>query len=384
MPSDDFLPQSTQRNTKKSEEQGLRPNVIAILSESFFDIQRLKNLELERDPLPFFHSIKDRARTGTLLVTPLGGGTCAVEAEFLTGVCGRFFNITKPFYYSVAKRPIPSLASHFKGLGYEARAVHTFNKTFYNREQALNNMGFDSFAGAEDFINPPKDGYYISDAFLTDKVIETFKNKKAKAFIFSISMENHQPYSPDKYPETAVKIKNGIPGRLKREAETYIHALTHADREIKRLVEFVDSQAEPTVLLYFGDHLGAIGPELAFYKEMGYINSGETTDDILALYSPDFFITCNFHNDISIKKTDYSYIGANFMAKILLDYVGGGKSEPFAAMDEAFSCVRSLSRDDVYIDGAGRPVTVLEGEALEAAEYLRMAGYRAMGYGKKG
>jgi hypothetical protein len=43
-----------------------------------------------------------------------------------------------------------------------------------------------------------------------------------------------------------------------------------------------------------------------------------------------------------------------------------------------------LSRDDVFTDGEGRAVKALSEEADRAAEYLRMTGYRAMNYGKKG
>lgn len=361
------------RNTEHTD---IKPNVIAVLSESFFDITRVGGLQLSRDPLPFYRTLGPRSVTGTLLVTPLGGGTCAVEAEFLTGTVGRHFNWTKPFYYSVAKRPIPSLATHFKGLGYEARAVHTFSKTFYNRDKALKNMGFDSFLGLEDLHEPQKDGYYVSDAVLTDMIVREYNKKKGPAFIFGVSMENHQPYNSGKYNETAVSVLNrGISTRAKAEAECYIHCLTHVDREIKKLVEFVDSRPEPTVLLFFGDHLGALGPDLMFYREMGYAAGDNSAGDVLNLYTPDFFILSNYKTTAG----RYNNIGANFLSNILLDYIGGDKPELYHVMDIVFRNLRCVSRPDVFINGDANPINELTPELTTYDRMLRAAGYKAVG-----
>ncbi|MCL1917614.1 MAG: LTA synthase family protein [Peptococcaceae bacterium] len=356
-------------------------NVIVVLSESFFDMTRIPGLDLSEDPLPFFRTLHTRAVTGTLLVTPIGGGTCAVEAEFLTGTVGRHFNAARPFYYSLAKRPIPSLASYFKSFGYEAHAIHTYSKTFYNRDNALKNMGFDSFTGAEDMPGARKDGFYISDAELTKHIIQMYDKKAAPIFLFGISMENHQPYTPDKYPETGIKVLNtgGFENRkghrLKLEAETYLHGLRHADCELRRLVEFVDTQKDPTVLLFFGDHLGAVGHELSFYRKLGYIGKGALSlEDVTRMYSPEFLILSNYKRDVG----HYELVGANFLPGFLLDYMEMPMFGLFSMLGDVFPHLRCMSRDDLYSDGSGRILVDLPPELCELEERLRAAEFAAM------
>ncbi|MCL1790184.1 MAG: LTA synthase family protein [Peptococcaceae bacterium] len=362
------------------------PNVIVILSESFFDLTRVPELELSEDPLPFFRALKNRAVTGTLLVTPIGGGTCAVESEFLTGIAERHINSAKPFYYYLSKRQVPSLATYFKGFGYEVHAVHTYNKSFYNRENAFRNMGFDTFTGAEDLRFADKDGFYISDAELTNQIFRLYGAKTAPAFLMGISMENHQPYTPAKYPETDIKILNTkefsdrTGKRLIQEAETYLHGLRHGDRELKRLVAYVDSQNEPTVLLFFGDHLGTVGRELEFYRRLGYIGRDEgylSPMDVGRMYSPDFLMVSNFKTE----RSHFERVGANFLPVVLLDYLEMPKSGLFGVLDEVFPRLRCISRHDIYCDGAGGMLTGLPTELRELELRLQVAEFAAMGMG---
>ena len=359
----------------------IRPNVIAVLSESFFDITRIEGLKLSGEPLPFFKSMREKSLTGTLLVTPLGGGTCAVEAEFLTGAVGRHFNITKPFYFSAAEKPIPSLATLFKERGYETCGLHTFSKYFYKRDNALKNMGFDEFYGLEDLKNPEIDGYYVSDKELTNMIEERFKRKKGKAFIFGISMENHQPYKAGKYKDVPISVQNaGLGGKLTGAVEAYVNGLTHADRELKRLVDFIQKQEEPTVLLFFGDHLGALGPELDFYKKIGYISDdGLKNQDIVKLYSPDFFIWSNF------KKFNgrHENIGANFLPKLLLDCVGGEKAGLFSSLDWLYDYVRCISREDVFIDSKSKIYNSLPDSLKKIEQQFMYEEFKAMNILKK-
>lgn len=348
-------------------------NIIAVLAESFFDIKRVSKLELSEDPLPFFRSLKGRAVSGTLLVTPFGGGTCAVEAEFLTGIAMRHINAARPFYYSMAKKKVPALPALLKARGYESHAVHTFSKTFYNRAQAFGNMGFDSFTGAEDMPAAPLDGAYIGDAALASSILEIFNKKTSPAFIFGISMENHQPYLPGRYPQTAIKVQNtGLGPRLGAETATYIHGLRHADEMLRQLVDFVDNQNEPTCLLLFGDHLAALGRELDLYRKMGYIGGGAlSTADITRIYSPDFVMISNFCREPS----RHELVGANFLPYLLLDYAGQETPGLYGELGHAFAHLRCVSRPDVFVGADGTLYEELPENLREVEDRLAAAAF---------
>lgn len=360
----------------EKKEADLKPNVVVVLSESFFDITRIQGLELSAEPLLVFKSLKEKTVSGTLLVTPIGGGTCAVEAEFLTGCLMRHFNLTKPFYYSRINDGTPGLTAFLKERGYAASALHTYKKTFYNRDKAFSAMGFDKFLGLEDITLPRYDGTYVSDGVLTDMIIQEYQNTNGPKFIFGISMENHQPYSAKKYPATEIRVLNGnIPEKLKKEAEAYIHGISHADRELGRLVEFFKKQDEPTVLLFFGDHLGALGAGLDFYRQMGYINGKGVlgANDVLNIYSPDFVIWSNYKE----VKERYDYLGANFLSNILLDYIGAeDKPEIFRMLGTVFEKLRCLSRQDVFIGADGSVFNKIPEELAGLEEMYKACEYK--------
>ena len=63
-----------------------QPNVILILSESFFDVTRLPGVTFDGDPLETFHNLQQEGVSGTFYTRSLGYGTCNIELEILTGM----------------------------------------------------------------------------------------------------------------------------------------------------------------------------------------------------------------------------------------------------------------------------------------------------------
>lgn len=61
----------------------VKPNVIVVLSEAFWDPTVIKGVEFSRDPIPFFHKLQQTGTSGTMLSPQYGGGTANVEFEVL-------------------------------------------------------------------------------------------------------------------------------------------------------------------------------------------------------------------------------------------------------------------------------------------------------------
>ena len=74
---------SDEQTTVDKEEM---PNIIAIMNESFADLNVVGDLQTSEDYMPFIHSMTKNTIKGQLLVSPFGGYTCNTEFEFLTGL----------------------------------------------------------------------------------------------------------------------------------------------------------------------------------------------------------------------------------------------------------------------------------------------------------
>ena len=75
---------SEEQTTVDKEEM---PNIIAIMNESFSDLNVVGDLQTSEDYMPFIHSMTKNTIKGQLLVSPFGGYTCNTEFEFLTACC---------------------------------------------------------------------------------------------------------------------------------------------------------------------------------------------------------------------------------------------------------------------------------------------------------
>jgi phosphoglycerol transferase MdoB-like AlkP superfamily enzyme len=331
-----------------------KPNIIAVLSESFWDMGKLPGLNFSEPLTPHFRTLYEDCAHGSLVVTPFGGGTCNVESEILTGVPIRHYNLSNSFYHRYITRPMQSLATIFKENGYETIALHTFDKNFYNRANALAHMGFDRFIAKEDLANPVYEGLYIADSELTNMIVKAFDERTKPIFILAISMENHQPYNRKKYAHHKIKLLNGnIPPRLKETAEAYAHGLNDADRELAVLTEHFKQKKEPVEIVFFGDHLGALGPLFELYRKTGYVSSGELTlEDIKNLYSTEFLIWANYTKS----KERYMNTSSNFFGNIILNSAGPEIKKPdmYRFLDEIYKEWHSVNRNNLFIDAFGK------------------------------
>ncbi|MFQ9394795.1 MAG: hypothetical protein ACLR2E_13085 [Lachnospiraceae bacterium] len=52
-----------------------RPNIVVVQLESFFDVNRLKDVEFSENPLPNFTQLSKRCASGFLSVPVIGAGT---------------------------------------------------------------------------------------------------------------------------------------------------------------------------------------------------------------------------------------------------------------------------------------------------------------------
>jgi len=246
--------------TKPAATDAVRPDVVVILSESLFDSTIMKGMAGLPETIPNVRASIAQGHGGYMKVPTFGGGTIRTEFEVMTGMpMDAFPNAPFP-YVTLVRNHIPGLVSELKKHGYRAIAVHGNDGSFWNRQNAYKAIGFDRFITKREF---PKDaahnGRWISDAVMTDIIIDQLGRATGPTFVLGLSMESHGPYTDEKTTDQAardaVRIPPGLTPRESLELRNYLYHAHRADAQFARLLGALESRKRPTVLLFFGDHL---------------------------------------------------------------------------------------------------------------------------------
>lgn len=262
-----------------SEELKRDPNIIVVLSEAFWDPTVISGLTFSRDPIPTFHALQQKYTNGWMLSPQFGGGTANVELEVLTGNSMRFLPEDSIAYEEFIKHDVDSMASILARQGYTSTAISPFYNWYFDSSNVYRHFGFSRFISFEYFNPNEYVGPYIGDHAVAKRIIEESERSTGSDFIFANTMENHYHYWPNKFKKNTIDIKGNMSGEALGILETYAQGANGADAMLQELVEHYSRVKEPTILVFFGDHLPSLEKEFV-YRESKYI-SGEDDPDYL-------------------------------------------------------------------------------------------------------
>jgi phosphoglycerol transferase MdoB-like AlkP superfamily enzyme len=243
-----------------------RPDLIMIMSESFWDPARLPGVTITPDPMPTVRALQ----SGTVLSPEFGGMTANVEFEALTGLSNAFLPYGSIPYQQYVRRPVPSLATFLGSQGYETRAFHPFQGWFWNRTQVYSAFGFERFLSEEALPPLEKRGPLASDDALIDVIIEEAERARGPLFYFAVTLQGHGPYEANRYPDAGFTVEGGLSEPVRDSLVTYATGLADADRSLARLIDWASRRERPTIIAFFGDHLPPLGP---VFVESGFMDS---------------------------------------------------------------------------------------------------------------
>jgi phosphoglycerol transferase MdoB-like AlkP superfamily enzyme len=238
----------------------VRPDVVVILSESLFDSTIMKGMAGLPETLPNVRASIAQGHGGYMKVPTFGGGTIRTEFEVMTGMPMDAFPNAQFPYVTLVREHIPGLVSELKKHGYRAIAVHGNDGSFWNRTNAYKAIGFDRFITKREFPkNAAHNGRWISDAVMTDIILDQLARATGPTFVLGLSMESHGPYTDEKTTDQAardaVRIPPGLTPDEALELRNYLYHAHRADAQFARLLAALEARKRPTVLLFFGDHL---------------------------------------------------------------------------------------------------------------------------------
>lgn len=252
----------------------MKPNIIFVQLESFFDPNHVTEVEYSKNPTPNFERLKKEGVSGYLKMANVGGGTANSEFEVLTGMNLDHFGFGEyPYTTALRGRACESMAANLKKLGYSAHAMHNHTADFYDRDRAYASLGFDSFTPIEMMRNVERNPLgFAKDSVLTDEIIAALDSTDTPDFVFAVSVQAH-----GKYPDVEIEdITNegGYEGldelvfgngdievlgisdeSVRNQFIYYVNQVHEMDAFIGELTEKMADREEPTVVVFYGDHM---------------------------------------------------------------------------------------------------------------------------------
>lgn len=293
------------------------PNVIVLLSESFWDPTLLPEVRFSEDPIPFFRSMMADTTGGWMLTPQFSGTTANVEFEVLTGNSVRFLPKDSIAYISYMNRGVDSLAGIYARQGYTTTAINPYFNWFFNSRNVYRNMGFSRFISCE-FFEPRFHGPNYEDSQVMDKIIDTMDNTAGPDFVFANTMENHGSYE-NKFYSNPITVSGPVSARTKNILENYATGSQAFDQAFRKLVEHYRKSGEPTVILSFGDHLPGLGPDYLAYREGGYLHKEDSDAQRMEkLHYTPYVIWDN----MNLQPRENLRMNASFLGPYLLHYTG--------------------------------------------------------------
>ncbi len=286
---------SEQYPSLPGDESAVRPvNIIAIMNESFADLTLYEDLGLEEDPTPFLHSLEENTIQGWMYSPVTGGGTAAVEFEYLTGFSTLFQPPHTVAYQLYMEEDMPSLARTARFEGYHAAAFHPYLSSGWNRPIAYSCLDFQDQLYEEDVEEPYIIRQYVSD--LSDyQTIEQYTDARAgePTFFFNVTMQNHSGYAQGwKNLDRALEIPTRLRG-ADSACEQYLDLIRASDEALAALISHYSQVEEPTMIIFFGDHQPPL--KNAFFELLyGKPLAERTTEEVLQQYAVPFFLWTNY------------------------------------------------------------------------------------------
>jgi len=301
------------------------PDIIVVMSESFFDIESVNGITFEPSLLDSFHEIGQSNVSGSYLTPVFAGGTSNVEFEALTGFSSNFTLRDAVPYLQFVHGEYDSYVRYLKQLGYATTGFHPWPGENWSRETVYPLMGFDRFFDEDFFADCVKARFSYTDTSVIGRMLEEYERVAVTdqpQFFFLVTMLNHGGYGY--YEESWAE--SGIPGaqftteqpisdKLASNVKEYATGLSDSDDSIRLLYDYFSEVERDVIVIYFGDHQPRLGdtPE-QFYTDVALIGEPGVLDEYTSSY-----IAWSNHDQV---QKENRFLSVNLMMPAILDSFG--------------------------------------------------------------
>ena len=282
------------------------PDVVLILSESFYDFDLVTDLQADTNIMPVTKNLPNSVY-GHTISPHVGGGTNLTEYEMLTSNSLILMPSITPFNW-LNLYNANSVVSYLKGLGYSTMAAHPYTNSNYQRDSAWLALGFDETHFEDDFPTQDRYGdrpYQTDSATYKDweKLYEAMPEDKPR-FSFLVSIQSHGDYDMNDASLDIVHAATDY-GEYDELMDEYLSCIKMTDAAVQELCDYFTAQYEKTgrkvIVAMAGDHAPS------FVTHVADPSFAAGNDLELLQRSTPFFIWANYpleHTDAAISTTD--------------------------------------------------------------------------------
>ena len=339
------------------------PDIVLILSESFYDFDLVTDLQADTDIMPVTKNLTN-AVYGHTISPHVGGGTNSTEYEMLTSNSLILMPSITPFNW-LNLYNANSVVSYLKGLGYTTMAAHPYTNSNYRRDSAWLALGFDEThfrerlpharrptATAPTRPTPPPTG-------IGRTMYEAMPEDKPR-FSFLVSIQSHGDYDMNDASLDIVHAATDY-GDYDALMDEYLSCIKMTDAAVQELCDYFTEQYEKTgrkvIVAMAGDHAPS------FVKHVADASFAATDNDLQLLQrSTPFFIWANYpleHTAAATSTTDpLNRMDMVMLAPTLLQQAGLPLSDYYEYLLEMKhnTPVVTAANDYMKVDGSDRRV----------------------------
>ena len=331
---------------------GLKPNVIVVMSESYADFRVFEELGVDDSYYEGFDKACAEGKSGIAITPTYASYTVRSEFELLFGLPVRGLNTPNMPQRELADREQPAFAQYYKNWGYKTAYVHPFQSSFYNRTNIYSDFGFDQMIFHDDIDNVtdftvPVDhfGTYVDDNTIFNQLLELVKTTNEPMYIHTTTMQNHQPYDQGEDPTD--------------EIGNYLQWIQHTNEGLTVFLDELKKLDEPTLVFFVGDHFPSLRGETSVYNQLNI-----TGENCSTLYEQKYFFWSNYGADFStVPEEKFSFF---YVPYIIADIIDAPHDAFIKSMDEYLDKLPVYSTD--YNDGTP------DNEELDVLTYDRVIG----------
>ncbi len=330
-----------------------KPNVVIVQLESFFDVNRLKDVTFSENPIPNFTRYMESCPSGYFNVPVIGAGTINSEFEVLTGMNVDDFGAGEyPYKTVLSQQTCETIAYDLMDDGYSTHVIHNHEGDFYDRNKVYANMGIETFTSLEYMLTGDFTAMgWAKDAILTEEITKALDSTEMQDFVFTISVQGHGSYPEDAaatdYEKHVTVSSDTITDeKYLNQISYYVNQLYESDRFVGELIAALNERNENTILVVYGDHLPSL----------------DLTDDSLVrgnIYQTEYFIWNNMGLEYPDQTMEAYSIGSEILKSI------GNTNGAFNAFHQTYDAMlrdgeiteedyldklKQLEYDDLYGD----------------------------------
>ena len=354
------------------------PDVVLILSESFYDFDLVTDLQADTDIITVTKNLPNSVY-GHTISPHVGGGTNSSEYEMLTSNSLILMPSITPFNW-LNLYNANSLVSYLKGFGYSTMAAHPYTNSNYRRDSAWMALGFDETHFEDDFTS---EEYYGSRPYQTDsatykdweKMYEAMPEDKPR-FSFLVSIQSHGDYDMNDASLDIVHAATDY-GEYDELMDEYLSCIKMTDSAVQELCDYFTEQYEKTgrkvIVALAGDHAPS------FVKHVADPSFADTDNELQILErSTPFLIWANYpleNTDAAISTTDpLNRMDMVMLAPTLLQQAGLPLSDYYKYLLEMKqnTPVVTAANDYMKVDGTTAEYGVDETLDAWAKGYLNL------------